>query len=205
MLEGLTSGFILSIALFPGVIWVARLGMAGSPARTLAAAGGFALAQFLWIAFALPGLLLMLKNLHFMRGAMYVFAAVNLVYLAVKYFRIPRVVSLSGGELSIGAFEVFRGSLVRSLAMPMRLPAAMAVLLATGLFRNNPVAPSTLAPAMLGAAAGVLWWWGKIALLSVFFARKVPEAVTLKSLNKLRSFSGVVFAVLALSALLIGD
>jgi hypothetical protein len=43
----------------------------------------------------------------------------------------------------------------------------------------------------------------QIALLSVWFVPRVPEPVTLKSLNKIRPFCGVLYGVLSLIALLL--
>ncbi|ADE55225.1 LysE family transporter [Coraliomargarita akajimensis] len=204
MLEGLTVGFILSVALFSGTVLVARLGMRNERKKVVAAALGFGLSQFIWLAIALPGLLLMLRNLHFIRAGMYVFAATNLAYLAYKYFRMQPAQTLSLDELPERSIEVFHSCLVRSLAMPMRLPASMAVILATGLYSNNAVHPTTIPPALLGAALGILWWWGQLALLSICFVRKVPEEITLRSMNKIRPFCGVLFAVLAVAAAMIG-
>ncbi|MGB0744031.1 MAG: hypothetical protein ACPGSB_05855, partial [Opitutales bacterium] len=84
------------------------------------------------------------------------------------------------------------------------LPAAMAILLATGVYVNNkaiwPVVPSVLT----GALIGVCWWWGQISFLSLFFVKRVPEHITIKSLNKLRPFSALLCFCLAAIVLLLG-
>lgn len=203
LLEGIAAGCILSLTLFPGTVWVAKVGVCGSVRQVLAVSAGFWLSQVVWLCVAMPGLRVMLKNLYFIRPVMYLFAAGSLAYLGYKFFRTPKAKSLSdAGELP-SAGVLFRHAFVRSLAMPMRLPLAMSLALATMLFVNHPLTHETVAWAVLWGAVGALYWWGQLAILAMLFAKSVPEGVTLKSINKIRPFGVVLFTLLALMSTLL--
>lgn len=204
MLEGITAGFILSLSLFPGTVWLARLGFAGRRAEVLAAGFGFWLSQLLWLFFAVPGLMLMCRQLAFISGGMYLFAAFVLLYMAYKFFRAPRAVSLDPEAPLLAPSMLFRRALVQALAMPMRLPAVMAILLATGVFVNHRPDWAAVPPVLIGGFIGVTWWWAQFTLLALFFAKRVPEPITLKSLNKIRPFCAVLFLGLAGVTLYLG-
>ncbi len=205
LLEGIAAGCILSLALFPGTVWVAKVGMCGSARQVLAVAAGFALSNLLWLCVAVAGLRVMLTNLHPIRPLMYLFAAGNLAYLAYKFLRTPKAQSLSDAGALPAAGVLFRNACVRSLAMPMRLPLAMSLVLATMVFVNHPVSYHTIVWAAVGGLIGILYWWGQLAFLSALFAKRVPEAITLKSINKIRPFGVVLCVMLALISVLISS
>lgn len=205
MLEGITAGFILSLALFPGTVWLVKVGIAGEVKHVFAVAVGFALSQLIWLYVAIPGLLMMLRHLTFLRAAMHLFAMFVLGYMAIRTFRGRRIETLSdAGELP-SLRTLFRDAFNRALAMPMRLPTAMAVLLATGVYINNAPSWETLPDVMLGGLAGVAWWWGQLFILAALFVKRVPEHITLKSLNRIRPFCGALFFVLSIIALLLAE
>ena len=203
MLEGITAGFILSLALFPGTVWLAKIGAAGTVRQVCAVGLAFALSQLIWLSVSVPGLMMMSKHLSFLRLGMHVFAVFVLGYMAVKFFRTRRVEVLDDvGDLP-AARVLFRTAFNRALAMPMRLPTAMAVLLATGVYVSHPPSWSLVPAVLLGGVIGVAWWWGQMTFLSVVFAKRVPSYYTLKSLNKIRPFCGVLFCLLGVIALLL--
>ena len=196
MLEGITAGFILSISLFPGVVWLAKVGMCGGPRQVCVVGAAFALSQFVWLLIAIPGLMLMMLQLHFIRSGMHLFAAFVLFYMAIKFFRSRRAARLDlAGDLP-GLMTLFRATFNQSLAMPMRLPLAMAVLMATGVFVNHEPSWQMLPSLITGALIGVFWWWGQLTFLAVFFVKRVPLAITLRSLNKIRPFCAVLYICL---------
>ena len=203
LLEGIAAGCILSLTLFPGTVWVAKVGVCGSARQVLAVSSGFALSNLIWMCVAVAGLRVMLTNLHPIRPLMYLFAAGNLVYLAYKFLRTPRATSLSDAAELPPARVLFQNAFIRSLAMPMRLPLAMSLVLAAMLFVNHPLSYETVGRAIAGALLGILYWWGQLAFLSALFAKRVPEGVSLKSINKIRPFGVVLFVLLALIALLL--
>jgi len=203
MLEGITAGFILSLALFPGTVWLAKVGANGTKRQVCAVGLAFALSQLIWLFVSVPGLMMMSRHLSFLRLGMHVFAAFVLGYMAVKFFRTRRVEVLDdAGELPT-PMVLFRTAFNRALAMPMRLPTAMAVLLATGVYVTNPPSWQLVPSVMFGGLIGVGWWWGQMAFLSIVFAKRVPAYYTLKSLNKIRPFCAVLFCFLCFIALLL--
>jgi len=202
MLEGIIAGFILSLALFPGTVWLAKVGVGGTKRQVFAVGLAFALSQMIWLSVAIPGLMMMSKHLSFLRVGMHLFAVFVLGYMAVKFFRTRRVEVLDDAGALAAPMVLFRNAFNRALAMPMRLPTAMAVLLATGVYVNQPPSWQVVPPVMLGALIGVGWWWGQFTFLSAFFAKRVPERITIKSLNKIRPFCAVLFCFLSLMALL---
>lgn len=201
MLEGITAGFVLSLALFPGTVWLAKVGMVGAAGKVFIVALGFALSQFFWLLVATPGLLMMTRHLAPLRPGIYLFASFVLFYMAFKTIRSSRVEVLDdAGELP-SPRTLFRNAFNRALAMPMRLPTAMAILLATGVFANNPSEWEVMPSIVFGNLIGVAWWWGQIFLLTALFVRRVPEHVTVKSLNKIRPFCASLLCLLGIISL----
>ena len=204
MLEGITAGFILSLTLFPGTVWLAKVGVCGRASQVLAVGLGFWLAQFIWLIVAVPGLMMMSRHLQGIGVGMHIFASFVLAYMGYKFLRTRKADSLSHeGELP-PAFTLFQNALNRSLAMPLRLPAAMAILMSTGVYINNGAEWLTVPRVLVGALIGVTWWWGQFTFLSVFFAKRVPERITLRSLNKIRPFCAVLCLSLAVIVLWLG-
>ncbi|WP_269526801.1 hypothetical protein [Coraliomargarita parva] len=196
MLEGITTGFILSLSLYPGTVWLVKVGMAGRAGQVLAVALAFALSQLIWLAVAIPGLMMMVRHLYFLKAGMHVFGAFVLFYMSYKFMRSRPALALDDVRELAPAGELFTGALKRSFAMPMRLPAAMAILMSTGVFVTHPAVPASIPPVAVGSFLGVVWWWGQFGLLALLFARSVPQAITLKSLNKIRPFCVLIFLVL---------
>ena len=204
MLQGLTAGFIVSLTLFPGTVWLARLGLGATRGQLVAVGLAFGLSQFLWITFAAPGLLLMMRHLGFLQLWMHLFAAFVLLYVAFKLFTSKRLERLAPPGQLPSAGVLFRENLARALAMPMRLPLAMAVLLSTGLYVTRPPEWALVPQVFVGAFLGVLWWWGQFTTLAIIFAKRVPKPVTLRSLNKIPQLGWVVYFILALIVVFLG-
>ncbi len=203
MLEGITAGFILSLVLFPGTAWLVKVGFVGAKKQVFAVALGFGMSQLFWLLVCIPGLLMMTKHLAALRPGMHLFATFVLFYMAFKTIRSRRVEALDNvGELP-PLKTLFRDAFSRALAMPMRLPTAMAILLATGVFVNNPPAWEVVLPVTLGGIVGVSWWWGQLFLLTVLFVKRVPERITMKSLNKIRPFCAGLLCLLGIISLLL--
>lgn len=204
MIEGITAGFILSLTLFPGTVWLVKVGVCGNARQVLAVGLAFWFSQLLWMLVAIPGLMMMARHLGFIRPGMHLFAAFVLLYLAFKFFRTKRVERLDDIKTLPSAMSLFRQALSQSFAMPMRLPAAMAILLATGAYINHTPNWAVVPSIALGALIGVSWWWGQFTFLSVFFAKRVPYPITIKSLNKIRPFCAALSCFLAFVSILLG-
>lgn len=192
MLEGITAGFILSLILYPGTVWLAKVGVCGRPGQIVAVGVAFWLSSLFWLFIAAPGLMMMYANLSFIRFGMHLFAAMVLFYIGLKYFRTRKVIRIDDIAALPPASRLFKDAFVQSIAMPMRLPAAMAVLLATGVYINHPPEASSLPAVLAGSVVGLTWWWGQFVFLALVFAKRVPQHVTIKSLNKIRPFCAVL-------------
>lgn len=204
MLEGITAGFIFSLTLFPGTVWLAKVGVRGTKLQVAAVGLAFWLSHFFWLFVAVPGLMMMYAHLPFIRFGMHLFAAFVLAYMAFKFFRSKRVFQIDDAPELSRPWELFNTCLNQSLAMPMRLPAAMAILLATGVYINHLPLWATVPKVLLGALIGVTWWWGQFTILSAYFAKRVPDAITIKSLNKIRPFCAVLCLCLSGIVLFLG-
>jgi len=95
MLEGITAGFILSLTLFPGTVWLVKVGVSGRASQVLAVGLGFWLSQLMWMIVAVPGLMMMCRHLSFMSEAMYLFASFVLGYMGVKFLRARKADNLA--------------------------------------------------------------------------------------------------------------
>jgi threonine/homoserine/homoserine lactone efflux protein len=204
MLEGITAGFIFSLTLFPGTVWLAKVGVVGTKQQVAAVGFAFWLSHFFWLFIAVPGLMMMYAHLPFVRLGMHLFAAFVLVYMAFKFFRSKRVERIDDAIELTRPWVMFNTALNQSLAMPMRLPAAMAILLATGVYINNTPDWATVPSVLLGALIGVTWWWGQFTLLAAFFAKRVSHPITIKSLNKIRPFCAALCLCLSGIVLFLG-
>ncbi|WPJ94775.1 LysE family transporter [Coraliomargarita algicola] len=204
MLEGITAGFIFSLTLFPGAVWLAKVGVSGTRRQVVAVGAGFWLSHLFWLLVAVPGLRMMSAHLPFIRFGMHLFAAFVLVYMAFKFFRSKRVERVDDAPVLPGTWDLLHRSFGQSLAMPMRLPAAMAILLATGAYINHPPEWAVVPGVLFGAFIGVTWWWGQFVVLSVYFAKRVPQPITIKSLNKIRPFCAVLCLCLSGIVLYLG-
>lgn len=204
MLEGITAGFIFSLTLFPGTVWLAKVGVRGTRPQVLAVGFAFWLSHLFWLLVAVPGLMMMYAHLSFIRFGMHLFAAFVLFYMALKFVCSKRVERIDDAPELPGAPALFAAAFKQSLAMPMRLPAAMAILLATGVYINHLPSWATVPSVMAGAVLGLTWWWGQFTFLAAFFAQRVSYPVTIKSLNKIRPFCAALSFCLAGIVLFLG-
>lgn len=204
MIEGISAGFIFSLTLFPGTVWLAKVGVQGTRAQVLAVGLGFWLSHFFWLMVAVPGLMMMSAHLPFIHFGMHLFAAFVLTYMAFKFLRSKRVERVDDAPALPKPWLMLNRAFAQSLAMPMRLPAAMAILLATGAYLNAPAEWASVPSVLLGAFIGVTWWWGQFTLLALWFAKRVPYPITIKSLNKIRPFCSVLCLCLAGIVLFLG-
>lgn len=198
MLEGITAGFIVSLILYPGTVWLIKVGVSGRAGQVLAVGAAFWLSSLFWMCIAAPGMMLMVANLPFIRPVIHLFAAMVLIYIGVQYFRTRKVVRIDDAADLPPARELFRNALVQSIAMPLRLPSAMSILLATGVYNNYPPAADMLPPLLLGIVLGLIAWWGASALCALFFAKRVPPRAILRLLNKIRPVCTMVCLGLAI-------
>lgn len=201
MLEGMTAGFILSLSLFSGSVWLAKAGVVGRPRQVCTIGLAFVLSQALWFLMGASGLLLMMVQLPFIQKEMHWLAATALFFLSIQFFKAPRAECLDDVVELPDALTLFRDAFNRSMALPVSLPLGMAILMATGAYVNHEADWARLPYVLAGSVFGLIGWWGMLSFLAVFFVRRVPLPVTLRSLNKIPPFCGILYLCLAVIAL----
>ena len=198
-LAGLALGLVFASATFSSSVWVVQATMAGGWTAAWRVVCGVSLAQGAWAlmaSFPLPGLRLLGERFDWPFRAVAAGAFLQLAF-AVAGSPALAVLRLTDAERPGGGW--FPHAFQRALSMPLRLPGYLSLYLLAGLHLN---APDVVGMLLLGAgvAAGAAAWMGHLAFLALFFGPRVPDPVTLISLNKLRRLAVVVFLGLALIA-----
>ena len=100
--------------------------------------------------------------------------------------------------------NVFKPSLGMAITMPLRLPGYIALFLAVSmqvvLLRYEEARAYSGLGAFsvtLGVVMGAMLWYIYFAILARIFGKRVPEPISLRSLNKLRVLSGLIYLTLA--------
>jgi len=195
--KGLVLGFIFSVALVSGTVWCAQVSLRQGLLGGLQVALALALAQLVHCGLALValyGLLLMPINMiPWLRGL----AILVFLYFAIKMFRAPRATTLEGHSTEILRGRLFSATFVLAVTMPMRLGGYLALAIAAGLPGHGLTQISVPVVASL-AGLGSFAWFAYIVTLAVIFGHRVPEPITLRSINKLNFLSGAIFILTAL-------
>ena len=90
-----------------------------------------------------------------------------------------------------------KSSFWRSLVMPWRFPLWAVLIVSIGVHLRGP--GWELVPLFtLGAVLGQMGWFAHFVLVAGLFGRRVPEEISLRSLNKLRLLATVVLGGLVL-------
>jgi threonine/homoserine/homoserine lactone efflux protein len=197
LLKGFVLGFIFAVTMVPGTVWCVqvtrRFGLGGG----LRAALGIILGQSVWIAaaVALMGVLWMLPLQDKLTLVFRSLAGVVFLYMSYVHFRVRKADTLTCPELPEDGKRLFRGTLAVSLGMPMRFFGYLAFCVAAGFNTHSPGLHMWLlivASAVVGTAA---WWFYMVGLATVF-GNKVPERISLHSINKLNPLSGVILLLI---------
>lgn len=123
-------------------------------------------------------------------------AAVFLAWMALKTLKAAPLRQLAFQDGSRGK-SIWADSFRRSLFMPHRLPLWICLLLSTGVHLRGP-GLEAVPPFVVGAVVGQLGWHLHFIVVAALFGGRVPEPISLRSLNKLRSLAGIVIGGLAL-------
>ena len=198
---GLKAGFIIAITLLPAAIWIAKLGSNGYRGASFAAALACLLAQSFWFLISALGIFVILDQLPRAPVLLEVFSSLVLLFLAYRYFSAPQAKSLAVEDPG-KASGIFAQTFLRALAMPIRLPLTMAVMVAVGTHLRYPGELVGFPELVAGAIIGAAIWWLELAFLAAVIAPRVSQPVTLRSLNRLRPLSALLFLILACITLL---
>ncbi len=194
---GIVLGIVFSVATFAGAVWCVQITLK----RGYGAGFGIALAQGFWAVVAV-NILFAADQYSFRFDWLFrMGAALVLFYMGLTAVAAERATTLDyEGPLRKGG-AVFRHTFSTALGMPLRLFGYLSYFVATGLHLFPHFRGYTFQDTLLlgtGVAIGSLCWWIYLALLAALFGRRVPEPITLKSMNKLRGLAGIVYFLLLL-------
>ncbi len=192
---GIILGLVFSTTIVSGVVWCVQITMSRGLLAGLAAGTGIALAQSIWSAFAAVMVFWLHRFSDSMDWLIRMFSAGVLIYMSTTVFGAERIKTLHyGGQLK-GFGNVFRSTLGIAFAMPMRLPGFLALLIAMN-FHVRQIQFSNALLIGAGVGIGSFVWWTYYVLLAALFGKRVPEPITVKSMNKLKVLAGSVLLAL---------
>ncbi|MEX0327018.1 MAG: hypothetical protein AB3N33_13105 [Puniceicoccaceae bacterium] len=196
VLGGIWMSLLYSATVVPASVWVIQLTVSRGWLCGLACSLGLTLGQLPWaitaaaVLFQFPGLW---QTLDLGLRAL---AAGFFIWMALRSARAPAVRGLHV-ETDAGTWALIKSSFWRSLVMPWRLPLWAGLIISISVHLTGP--GWGLAPQFgLGALAGQMGWFAHFVLIAGLFGRRVPEDISLRSINKLRLLATVVLAGLAL-------
>lgn len=195
VIGGIWLSLLYSASVPPASVHVIRVTVERGAGKALLSALGMCIGQLphatvaALLAFSFPGLSRPADP------ALRMVAAVFLVWMAWRTLKAEPLQRLAFREKSAG-MGGFGDSFRRSLFMPHRLPFWICLLLSTGVHLRGP-GPGAVPPFVLGAVLGQFAWHLHFIVVAALFGRRVPEPVSLRSLNKLRPLAGIVIGGLA--------
>lgn len=195
LIAGVVLGLVFSVTTVAGAVWCVQISMRRGFMSGLAAGGAIAAAQSFW-AFLAALIIFKCGGFGYRYDWLFRICAILILgSMALTVFQSQRIQSINYTGPIKGVFKVFKTTLGIALTMPMRLPGYLALLVSVSLhYRPRGVGDALL----LGAGVGVgsLVWWLWFVVLAVLFGQRVPEPVTLKSMNKLKTLAGSVLLAL---------
>ena len=186
---GIILGLVFSTTIVSGVVWCVQITMSRGFRTGLCAGAGIALAQSLWSALAAVIVFWLHQFSDSMDWLFRLFSAGVLVFMSATVFSAGKIKTLHyDGQLK-GFGKVFRSTLGIAFAMPMRLPGFLALLIAMNFHVRDIQFGNAL---FIGAGVGLgsFAWWAYYVLLAALFGKRVPEPITVKSMNKLKVLAG---------------
>lgn len=158
----------------------------------VSASAGLAAAQGVWALLAIFAVFSVQPYYDQADVAIRIFALVTLVYMGWQVARSSRIKSIRyNGDLQ-GLRRIMFQTFQVALTMPLRLPAYIAFFVSISLHvrAQHPLNGVFLAT---GIGLGSLMWWLYFVVLAAIFGKRVPEWISVKSMNKLRMLAAIVF------------
>ena len=191
LLFGGVLGFVFSVPLISGVVWCVQIAINRGWLAGLSAGLGIALAQTLWANLAAFLIFQLAPYSDRYNWAFRFLAAIILLSMSFRVFQIGKIESLAYKGSLVDANAIFRRTFIIALAMPMRFLGYLALLVAMSLhLRVQPIVNGFLLA--IGVGAGSFLWWLCFVTLAALFGKRVPEPITIRSLNKLRFLGAAV-------------
>lgn len=200
LIGGIWLSLLYSAMVMPASVRVIQVTVSKGWRAGLVTGSGLSLGQLPWCAGAC---LLLFQAPAFWQRADLPLRALSVLFLlwmARRGMRAPEVLCLRT-DCPQASGELFRLSFWRSLTMPWRLPLWMAFIVSVSIHLRGPGATAALFFS-LGALLGQLLWQGHFIFLAAVFGHRVPEGISLRSLNKLRLLAtavglGLILVILA--------
>ncbi|MEX0331538.1 MAG: hypothetical protein AB3N64_08965 [Puniceicoccaceae bacterium] len=193
---GIWMSLLYSATVMPASVWAIQLTVSRGWLCGLACSLGLALGQLPWCVAAALILFEFSGLWQTVDLGLRALAAGFLLWMALRSARAPAVRALRV-ETESGTWALVKSSFWRSLVMPWRLPLWAGLIVSVSVHLTGP--GWELAPLFgFGALVGQLGWFAHFVLIAGLFGRRVPEDISLRSINKLRLLATVVLAGLAL-------
>ena len=195
ILGGIWLSLLYSATVMPASVWVIQVTVSRRWLAGIASAAGLSLGQFPWcllaavLLFQFPTLWQDL-DLH-LRAC----AVLFLFWMAYRCMKAPQVGKLNI-DIQASLPQLFFSSLWRSFIMPWRFPLWSSFIISIGIHLRGP-GWEAAAVFAVGAIFGQLAWHLHFITVAGLFGHRVPEDISLRSLNKLRLLSVTVTAGLA--------
>lgn len=195
---GIVLGLIFSTTMISGAVWCVQITLKRGLSRGLSAGLAISFAQIAWAAFAGIIILWLATYRDDFDWLFRMLAIMVLIYMAITVFGAERIKSIDYDGPLKESGQVFMSTFGIALTMPMRLPGYVALFLSVNVhhFRHLDLFNSWMLA--VGIGVGSMLWWTYFCLLAALFGKRVPEPITIKSMNKLRVLAGAVFIGLTL-------
>ena len=194
---GFVLGFVFSVTMVSGAVWCVQITMHRGWVDGTAAGLGISLAQIVWSVFAAFFVWWLARFSEEYDWLYRICAAFVLGYMSMTVFQSPRFNTIQYDGPLRGFFSVLWTTFSLALAMPMRLAGYTSLLIAVSLhLRERPFEFAILLA--LGIGLGSMAWWFYFTLLAALFGKRVPEQISVQSMNKLRFLGGSIFLVLVI-------
>lgn len=200
LLGGVWLSLLYCAFVVPATVWVIQLTVSRGWWCALLTGGAMAAGQVPWSLAAGAALA---DGEHFWRVVdpwLRLPLAGFLMWLALRMAKTGPVRALRV-EVPTGTLRLMRAALHRSLLMPWRPLIWFALIFSVGVHLRGP-GWDVLPGFIIGTLGGQLLWHAHFILIAALFGKRVPEAISLKSINKFRLLATVVAAGLALLILL---
>jgi threonine/homoserine/homoserine lactone efflux protein len=198
-LAGIWLSLIYSAAVMPATVWSIQITVSRGFWAGSAAALGLSMGQIPWALVA--GLLLLQFPQHW-QAIDTPLRVATITFLAWVAFKSARALPVRALRLVIDGSTpgIFRDSFLRSLTMPWRLPIWAALIVVMSVHLRGPGWEAAIQFSM-GALIGQLAWFLHFNVIAGLFGHRVPEHITLHSMNKFRILATIVPVGLALVCL----
>jgi len=196
ILGGIWLSLLYSAAVMPATVWVIQLTVSRGWISGLAAGLGLALGQLPWCLLAS---VLLLQFPAFWQPADHWIRALAVVFLVWMAIRSARAKPVGTIRLAIEGshWGIFEASFLRSLVMPWRLPLWATLIISIGVHLRGPGLVAAFFFSA-GCVVGQLAWHLHFTIVAALFGNRVPEDISLHSMNKLRLLATLVLGGLVL-------